>query len=88
MGARLSQCFVLIQRCSRRSHKAAIIPEAISPCPFGDVGSNTVCGPNDLFPNRVPSEAIPTADRPLNFIGQSFRQLVNLQPLKIGAGHV
>ncbi len=55
--------FGLIQRCSRRSHKAAIILEATSPCPFGDVGFNTVCGPNDLFPNRVPSEAIPTADR-------------------------
>ena len=59
-----------VQRSPRNLYKTLIVLEIVAACPFGNVRSNAVGAPRDLFADRVFGKRVPSANDFPNLISQ------------------
>ena len=64
-----------------------IVLEIVAACPFGNVRTNAVGAPHDLFADRIPGKLVPAESDFPNLIYQFFSQIVNPKVFKICPAH-
>src|SRR5688572_20713671 len=76
-----------VQRTASDANKPAIFLIRSATVAFGDIRTNAICCPNELFPDSVPREVIPRQGNVPNLISDVLRKLIDAQVFKISSRH-